>query len=359
MSAEGRCSFDSPDKWFEMVFGFPETLKNVCSKIDVEEQPDEVLMTARIGPGTRTFSAGAFHLCSCASFTNTPLRGQSAVTLIGGQSHSGHDLDYSDFLVLQSLPEFNGATFHVQSTLNCLQFIGPTQTAAIGITTTIYDRTQGAVASLSASPAFLYRNYFVPHADGRLGQIGRELDLLGDTPIRVEHGHAVVRERDIPTLSRFDWSDLTHYRVGIQRNCQVALARRGRTLHVVTRPQFVHQVFTGAISFAGPVLESDLTRGIAQQLMTAGYRAAVLAAWENSALYPEPQGARRCVLAIAGNQANRNPVAVACRGIAACEDLLAQAGLEVFVVCGEDIVAVQAYLGRFAAATGGGVLSAG
>jgi hypothetical protein len=52
------------------------------------------------------------------------------------------------------------------------------------------------------------------------------------------------------------------------------------------------------------------------------------------------------VLAIAGNDANRNPIAVACRGIAACEDLLAQAGLDVFVVCAQDIGVVEAHLGR-------------
>jgi hypothetical protein len=57
------------------------------------------------------------------------------------------------------------------------------------------------------------------------------------------------------------------------------------------------------------------------------------------------------VLAIAGNDANKNPVAIACRGIAACEDLLAQAGLDVFVVCAQDIGVVQVHLGRL---VGGG-----
>jgi hypothetical protein len=340
-----------------MVFGIRETLENVDSKFLIQETPDNILI--RSPTNNRCFSAGLFMIRCCDSFPPLIFPIPSTFTIVDGPSFSNQSLDLSNFMVLQSLPEFNGATFQVLSTFNCLEFVGPDQTAEIGITTTIYDSTPGATASISACSSYLYRNYFILHDDETRGQIGREIELLAETPLEVIHGFPIIRDCDIAALKAigFDWSDLRHYRVGSQRNCQISLTHWQNGFAVKLEPQFVNQVFTGTLCFSKLVVENAFTREIALRILIAGFRATILAACENGKLEPKAEGARKCVLTFAGNENGRNPIEIVCAALLACEELIATAGLEIYLVCREETAMVVSSLRRFVEMSGGKIIA--
>jgi hypothetical protein len=344
--------------WFEMVFGIEETLSNIDCKIDIEEHPDDIVM--KCCANERLFSFGPLEILSCSCFRPQASSGPGSFSILDGPSFRSAPADYSDFLVLQSLPRYNGSTFQVLSTFNCLAFIGPDQTAEIGITGTIYDKTQGAQACLACAPAFLYRNYFVPHPDESIGQLCQEIELLSECPLKVRHGYLVIDNDDIHILksSNFDWSNLDYYPIGLQRNSEVALSRKGNAIAVAREGQFVHQAFMGTLNFAGMVVPDKFTRDLAKYMLTAGYRATILAAWENSLAFPKAEGAHRCILTLAADSLNKIPVELVCSAISACEDVIMNCGLEIILVCTENVGIVSQHLEHLMQRTGGKMLSA-
>jgi hypothetical protein len=346
------------ETWFELVFGIKETLLDIHHAIDVEEQPGKVAM--RCDASRRTYHFGPLEVLNCSSFLTQSSRGAAHFQILDGPSYRASALDFSDFLVLQSLPQNKGSTFQVLSAFNCLPFIGPDQTAASGIASAIYDKTQGSRAAIASSPAFLYRNYFVPHEDDSMGQIGKEIELLCDTPLKIRHGFVTLTHNDERQLksAQFDWSDLNAYRIGLQRKCPITLTAQDGFLTVLDSKHFVHQVFMGTLNFSGMAVKTEFTRNLARVILTAGYRATLLAAWENSILFPSAEGADRCFLAMAANDATQIPVEVMCQAIADCEDVIMNCGLEVVLVCEGKVDLVARKLGSLLANTRGEILTA-
>ena len=302
--------------WFEDVFGFRENLMDVDMRVVLEERPGDNVIKVR----GREISAGVFDVVSCGMFDGMRERGSAKVFVVD-----------QDVLVLQGLPEFDGATFQVPSGFNCLQFVGPDQTARMGITNYVYDEAPGPSAAIACAGSLLYRNYFCLNPDGSRGQIGREVELLSGTPLRVEHGFVVMTEEEAQVLSEqeFDWDDLTHYRVGVQRMCQVTTTRdEGRVRAIMETDQRVHQVFTGTLRFDSLVVENSFTKRLAKNIISAGYRTCILVAWANALAFPDRAGSNKLVLSTDGV-----PCDLLVEALRSCMDVIQNCGLDSYIVC--------------------------
>jgi hypothetical protein len=85
---------------------------------------------------------------------------------------------------MHSAPEFSGALFQVASQFNALEMTGPGVTPEHGVTRYRDDHTQGPACAIAAGAATIYRNYFVPVANG-IGQTAKRqlngLETVGTT----------------------------------------------------------------------------------------------------------------------------------------------------------------------------------
>ena len=146
-----------------------------------------------------------------------------------------------------------GATFQVASGFNCLEFISNRESAANGVSKYIHDRTQGPAASISCTPALVYRNYFLPHGgpDGteHRGQLQQQISLLADLPIPTDNGYVRLTADALQEMEeRGLFEDLEaafgQARVGLHTDVQVTSGLKAATIEVCTDPeQMVNQVF--------------------------------------------------------------------------------------------------------------------
>jgi hypothetical protein len=284
--------------------------------------------------------------------------------VIHGEGGYGPNSDICSVLETQSLPEFNGATFQAASNFNCLEFCGPGQSAADGVTCYVYDTTQGPYCAIGAGAATVYRNYFVPH-DGTIGQLENEIELLGKTPIApyVKHGYPRLSASTLETLAQQDWTDLNQFYVGLHENCEVtttAVQGSGRITEAVPEGQIVHHVYAAAFNFSGSVEKNQTSLSIGKQLLSAEYQATVLAAWEMSLKYPGREGSRRLVLTALGGGVFGNPRSLIIEAVASSLELIQKSGLDVYFVCYDSYnfqESVAAGLKELVDKTGGRVIS--
>lgn len=345
----------APYGWFRELFGFEETPKAVYKNIKLfESNGTKILKSLANG---KEYRPGTFELRTLSSFP-TPNKSNGKLNIIHGGGMSGNT-SLVNALEAQSRPDMNGATFQVASNFNCLEFTSESQTAADGITDYVLDHTQGPNVSMATGASLLYRNYFVKHSNGKVGQIDQEIRLLENTCLDkfVQHGYPIISRDAASQLPDEDFSEL---KIGVHRNCQVTTTRCGRDLCHVEGGQFVHQVFTAALNFSGTVHPCDRTLRIAEKLLEREYRATILCAYENSLLFPERKGARKLSLTLLGGGVFNNPSSMICKAICACEDLIVKSGLDVDVVCFSDADFKQnfPYLEKTMVATGGCVIDA-
>lgn len=97
---------------------------------------------------------------------------------------------------------------------------------------------------------------------------------------------------------------------------------------------------------------------IAESLLAAEYRCAVLAAWENSLLFPYLPGSKKLSLTFLGGGVFRNPKKLICKSIAKNEDVIFESGLDVYLVCFNDTEfnVAQEELGHIVKKTGGSIV---
>ena len=321
------------EKWFERLFGFKETVSAVYRNFEVEELADHVVLTSKANG--RQFNAGKFSLRNVTSFSDLKPIGGGSLNIIKGDGSHGSDSSLTNTLEAQALPEFNGATFLAASNFNCLEFTSSTGGASHGVTNYVHDHTQGPYTALASGPAAVYRNYFVKHESGKVGQIEEEVNLLKETPLArtMSHGYCIVNKKTLPSLRKFDWTDLSKFYVGVHENCQVTTKQVGTQFADVTGDQIVHQVYAAAFNFAGAVLSCPETMEISKSMLKAEYKATILAAWENSIKYPGRPGSKKCVLTLLGGGVFKNPKELICEAITSCEQTIIDSGLEVYVVC--------------------------
>lgn len=330
--------------WFEELFGFEESVKSVYENFEIVEFPDHVDLKSKVN--NKVYNAGNFQIRSSdrSTYDLHKKDRKGTLNIIKGNGQRSKHFELVDILTMQSLPKWNGATYLAASNFNCLEFVSSYQSAKDGVTNYYADVTQGPYAALACGPAIVYRNYFYKH-DDVIGQIDKDVDLLCKTPIIVKRGYAQIKDdTDFKkmknesgktiNLSEYDWSNPQIWQVGVHRNCEVVMTRGlGRTFSTVPPNQIAHHVYAAAFNFFGDVVETKFTQKITQDLLKAEYRATILAAWENSQLYPDLPGSNKLSLTLLGGGVFNNPYDLICDAISTNVDLIEESGLDVYVTC--------------------------
>ena len=130
------------------------------------------------------------------------------------------------------------------------------------------------------------------------------------------------------------WLDPKIWQIGVHRNCEVVLNRGPEGQFCLARSGLTsHHVYAAAFNFASDVIETNLTQKVSSYLLTAEYRATILAAWENSILYPGKCGSNKLSLTLLGGGVFNNPYEIICNAINENVKLIKESGLQVFVTC--------------------------
>jgi hypothetical protein len=127
----------------------------------------------------------------------------------------------------------------------------------------------------------VYRNYFIKQENGTIGQLAKEVELFGRTPIGgyVKHGYPILTQRVLAQLQTHDWSNTRQFYDGLRENCE---STAGPALCVSNRQtgQIVRHVYVAAFNFNGAVQRNNRSLEIGRQMLAAEYQATVLTAWE-------------------------------------------------------------------------------
>lgn len=208
----------------------------------------------------------------------------------------------------------------------------------MGVTRYVWDPTQGPYCALAAGAATVYRNYFMQHPDGTLGQLTKEVQLLENTPIGkyVQHGYPLLQKKQLDEVANANWDDLNQFSIGLHENCEVTtMSNQGSPPITTGVPvgRIVHHVYAAAFDFAGNVVRNETSLKIGGQLLKAEYQATVLAGWEMSKKYPNRQGSKRLVLTALGGGVFGNPYKLIIDAVESTVDLIRKSGLDVYFVC--------------------------
>ncbi|OHT13055.1 hypothetical protein TRFO_03476 [Tritrichomonas foetus] len=333
--------FFSNSEWFPRIFGFTETIIDVDTYIDFQEN---LLHSYK---NHSTFSAGTFNEKTMESFPSFQNRNGGTFSII-------KNMNLADPLISYSIPDNCGATFQVNSHFNCLEFISPNQDAERGVSCYIYNNTSGSRASIATAPSLLFRNYFLTT------QTGNEIQLLSNVPIPIKHGFSMINETNFVNEISFDWSNLNYYKVGVHENCQVVLKKHDdRNLSLNTSNQIVHQVFASSLDFSNPCFNTKLSEKIEGYLLEAEYKATIMAAWDNSLKYSNYPGSKNCFLVALGADLFKAPLHIINKAILSCQELIASSGLNVALLAPENHVFLSAVntLGDMVAESNGQILT--
>jgi hypothetical protein len=230
-------------------------------------------------------------------------------------------------MVSQADPQNHGATYQVASNFNCLDHLPGSRPPNGLVSTYVTSREQGGPATVACGPALVYRQYFVPLKSGEVGQLNGDIELLSMTPAVVEDGYV----RDVGDPS-FDWGLPDVISVGVHREIDVTMGRASREFRIV-EGQRVHQVFGAALWFGSFIRMMERTEAIGRAILSEVYRNTILAAWENSQLFPGRPGSRKCFLTLIGTGVFRNPPALVADAISGCREIIVDSGLDVYLVC--------------------------
>lgn len=361
----------APHDWFTKLFGFNETVKDIYEHITcgTNENGEEYLAS---NVTQSIFPTGTFQIRNISSFLSDPdhlpKRGGGTFNIIVGNGMQTENLYMIDALTMQSHPSNDGATYQAASNFNALEFVGPSQTAADGVTDYIYDFTQGPYLALACPQSIVYRNYFCKHENDSetIGQIDKEIELLGKTPIPVRHGYAMINKSESEALSKsgFDWANEDNYHIAVHSNCPVFITR-GSNLDSFKFPEnqnIANHVYVAAFNFYGCVCRTEFTMQLSQQLLTAEYKGTVLSGWENSIQMEKEgrAGAKKLYLTLIGGGVFNNPSEVIANAILNCEQFIVDSGLEVSLICfsKSDYARIQQYLDPLVEKTGGKIIQA-
>lgn len=347
-------------EWFETIFGFKELANTVEEKFDVIESEDHVKLKSKIN--NKTYNAGKFQIKSSSrdKYKLIKKERQGTLNIIKGYGEHTKHFELIDILSMQSLPKWNGATYLVASNFNCLEFTNSNQKAADGVTNYYEDNTQGPYAALACGPSAVYRNYFIKHNDN-VSQLNKEINLLEKTPINVKHGYAIINNDKYlkKNNSNFDWDDPEIWQVGIHSNCEVVMKRgQNSTFSMAPKNQIANHVYASALNFNRNVKSTYFTKEIAKKLLVAEYRAAILAAWENSSKFANLAGSNKLSLTLLGGGVFQNPYEIICEAIMENIDLIMESGLDVYITCfkEDDFYEIEGFLSDYVYGTDGRII---
>lgn len=355
-------------EWFKQLFGFEESVSNVCKYLSINKNSrnSTELLSSK---NQKSYLSGNLEINNISSLEKSTSRiiskSKSKTNRYGklniihglGFKSSPQSMHYVDVMNCCSYSSFTGATIQVASNFNCLEFESENQRKKDGVTIYALDYTQGPTAALSCAAAAVYRNYFYKndefnkHYNSNDNCINNsensiflndEINLLSKTPLIVNHGKVMIKNIDevkrLKSLN-FDWKNLQNYFIANHTNCEVCLKRSDNYLKDdcfqinQNKKHLVNQVFASALNFSSCVWPCSFTFEIAKIILRAEYKATILAAIQNSLLYPNEYGSSQCFLTQIGGGVFSNPPQIIAPAIAENVELIAESGIDVNVVC--------------------------
>lgn len=318
--------------WFERITGFPErNYSETQARLSVA---DGKLTSSANG---RAFGIGSLELVSLRELrrrltTVGAPRGKLEVeTVQADVRRLHHDHAHRD------------ALFQVASQFNLLEMIGPHVTPEDGVGIYEMDKTQGPACAIAAGAATIYRNYFVPFADGFGQTADRQLNglkalgnsLSGRTSLPVadlwdmSNGYALCTKHGLAGIDRYleqaDSAAIDELRadlaVGLHWDVEVTDAPGD------SRPS-VSQAFCSALPVAYSDVRGSHWRRFAELVLEGAYEATLLAA----ALNARRGASNRVFLTSLGGGAFGNADSWIEAGISRALELAATWGLSVILV---------------------------
>ncbi|KAK8849914.1 hypothetical protein M9Y10_018504 [Tritrichomonas musculus] len=181
--------FAQSSEWFQRLFGFEEEPLQLNQQLKAVEDENGMMYIEAID-GSRRHIACKFEIRHLSSFASLTEVGGGTLNLLIGTGEYGP----ADIMNIESNPENDGATIEIASIFNCLGHIpsDPKCRPPLGNSSdyiTYY--VQAPPADVARGPALIYRQYFVPLPDGKIGQLEENLNLIESTPIEVNDGYTI------------------------------------------------------------------------------------------------------------------------------------------------------------------------
>ncbi len=258
--------------WFERLTGFKETSPG---KVRACLELSDKTLKSRVNGQSWTW--GSLEVTSLGDLRDR-----------AGQAGEGASLraieEVADVQQLHANPANSGALFQVASQFNLLEMVSPSVTPERGVGIYENDFTQGPACAIAAGAGTIYRNYFVPFADG-IGQTeARQIDCLAELGAalgntdeqlwKMRNGYALAREDGLDRISqairKCSAQEIDQLRaklkVGIQWDTQVTLPGCS---HLVS------QVYCSAVPVAYSFHPRALWKDFASLVLEAAYEAAL------------------------------------------------------------------------------------
>ncbi len=272
--------------WFEKLTGFRETgYAETRERLEV----DGGRLRSRVSGAS--YAIGLLELVSLQTLRdrmqiNDSPSGTLKVRVVRGDVRSMHQSK-----------DNAGALFQVASQFNLLEMVSPDISPEQGVTRYQSDATQGPACAIAAGAATIYRNYFVPFADG-LGQTKRrQLDGLADIgaalsralsrPVgelwTMENGYALASQSGLEAISVYLATLTSDQRDEVCGLLRIGLLSDAEVTEAVgpDRP-LVSQAFCSALPVAYSDISPDSWGPFAQLVLDAAYEATLYAAVLNA-----------------------------------------------------------------------------
>ena len=272
--------------WFETLTGFREAgYSQTRERLDVEGGR----LKSRVNGAS--YAIGQLELVSLQGFrdrlqADAGPTGKLKVSLVAGDVRRMHRSAGNA-----------GALFQVASQFNLLEMVSKHISPEQGVTRYQDDPTQGPACAIAAGAATIYRNYFVPFADGQGQTEGRQLDGLADIGVALsralarpvadlwtmQNGYALATQTGLDaisahlaTLTADQMDDLRGLlRIGLQSDAEVTEAAGP------DRP-LVSQAFCSALPVAYSDVPAQCWECFARLVLEAAYEATLAAAVLNA-----------------------------------------------------------------------------
>ena len=272
--------------WFERITGFRETdYDETRRQIEVDGKLLRSLVNGK------SYGIGELELVSLRTLrerlnADGGLPGRLKVSVVTG-----------DVRKLHLSPENSGALFQVASQFNLLEMTSQDVTPEHGVTRYQDDRTQGPACAIAAGAATIYRNYFVPVANGHGQTCDRQLDGLADLGNALSqalgqpvtslwsmcNGYALCNTDGLNAISTFLSTQnevqldalRDNLRIGVHHDVEVTDA------NTANRP-LVSQAFCSALPVAYTSVPRPHWKHFASLVLQAAYEATMLAAVLNA-----------------------------------------------------------------------------
>lgn len=319
------------EEWFYHHFGFKESVESVYKHLHCQKHPDRIDITSDVN--NRTISAGLFSIKAPKDFPSFQAQGNGTFSIIHGLGH----LDINDINICQNEDQFEGATFQVASNFNCLELASTNVTPAIGVSLYASDYTQGPAAACCCPGAVVYRNYFVEHNSGCIGQLKQQLNLLQQTPIHVVNGKTII-EDDTGLLESFDYKDENKYQVAVHENIEITTKKTSRAWEYCDSKadKRIHQVFCSTLPLCDYAIKTEKTLELTRHVLRSQYKSTILAAADLARRYSGKEGSNKLILTLLGGGYFRNPFDVIGAAINDNKQLIVDSGLDIYLNCYDD-----------------------